>query len=58
MENEYIALLNELKEDVEVVVKELIKEEVEPLLKERQKIEKRIGEKEIADMLRLEQEVV
>lgn len=55
--NEYLEILNDLKSDAADVVKELIAEEVMPLLKERQRIEKIIGNKEIKELFELEAEV-
>ena len=55
-QNEYLAIMEEIKSDIVDVVKDLINEEVMPLLKERQRIEKAIGNKEINELLKLEQE--
>jgi len=55
-QNEYLEIIDELKKDITSVVKLLITEEVLPLLKERQRIERMIGNKEIAEMLKLEEE--
>ena len=48
--------MKEIQDDVLSVVMELISEEVTPLLKERQKIEQKIGNKEITELYKLEQE--
>ncbi len=54
--NEYTELLKELQSEVDGVVKELIADEVMPLLKEREKTEKAIALKAINDLFKLEQE--
>jgi len=54
--SEYLELMKEIQDDVLSVVMELISEEVTPLLKERQKIEQKIGNKEITELYKLEQE--
>lgn len=55
-QSEYLEILKEIQGDVVDVVKELISEEVMPLLKERQKIERTIGNKEIREMYEWEKE--
>jgi len=55
-QSEYLEILNELKEDALDIAKLLFNEEVLPLLKERQRIERTIGDKEIEEMLKLEKE--
>lgn len=54
--NEYEELLAEIQAEVSEAVKELINDEVLPLLIEREKTEKAIAIKAIEDMYRAEEE--
>ena len=52
-----IDLMQELAEESVGALTELIQEEVEPLIKYRAELEKKIGNKEIREMRQMEREV-
>ena len=55
-QNEYLAIMEEIKSHVIDVVAGLINEEVMPLLKEAKRVNDAIGNKEINELLKLESE--
>ena len=54
--NSFLTIVDELvKEEIEIM-EELIQEEIAPLIKYRQELEKKIANKAIADMYKAEEE--
>jgi len=55
-DNDFLTIVDELvKEEIEIM-EELIQEEIAPLIKYRQDLEKKIANKAIADMYKAEEE--
>ena len=56
MEISQIDIMNELVEETIEPIKELLEETIKPLIQYRANVEKRIGNKEISEMYKLEGE--
>ena len=52
----FVDIINEIIAEDIVVLEELIKEEIEPIIKQQKELENKIASKAIAEMYRLEQE--